>query len=304
MRLGMVGLGRMGYNMTLRLLQHGHEVVAFNRTPEKVQQAASEGAIPAASLNELVANLGSPKVVWIMVPAGAPTAAVIDDLAGLLARGDIVIDGGNSKWKETIERASMLQERGISLLDSGTSGGIWGLKNGYCLMVGGPKGAFDVVEPILRDLAPEAGYAQVGPSGAGHFVKMIHNGVEYGLLQAYGEGFEILAQSEYDLDLGAIASLWNRGSVVRSWLLELAEAAFEEDPKLTSVEGYVEDSGEGRWTVQAAIHEGVPAPAIANALFARFYSRQDDSFAAKVVAALRKQFGGHSVRESPREPPG
>lgn len=304
MRLGMVGLGRMGLNMTRRLLRGGHEVVAYNRSPGPIEEAVKEGAIGATSLKEIVSNLQAPKAVWLMVPAGGVTQSAIEELGNLLGEGDIIIDGGNSKWKDTIERADALSSKGIHLIDCGTSGGVWGLELGYCLMVGGEEKAFDVIEPALKTLAPENGYGHMGPSGSGHFVKMIHNGIEYAMLQSYGEGFEILERSEYSLDLAKIAKLWNRGSVIRSWLLELAESAFDEDPKLDSIAGYVEDSGEGRWTVQAAIHESVPAPAIATALFARFYSRQDESFASKVIAALRKQFGGHAVKEAaPKEPP-
>jgi 6-phosphogluconate dehydrogenase len=289
----------MGLNMTRRLLRGGHEVVVFDRAAGPVAEAKADGAVVASDLSELAGKLEPPRIVWIMVPSGEVTQSVLDELSGVLAEGDIVIDGGNSKWKDTMERAEALAAKGIKLLDAGTSGGVWGLENGYCLMVGGDKDAFAQVEPIFKTLAPEGGYEYMGPSGSGHFVKMIHNGIEYAMLQAYGEGFEILQKSEYDLDLGAIAALWNKGSVVRSWLLELAERAFAEDPKLDSIAGFVDDSGEGRWTVQAAIHESVPAPAITSALFARFYSRQDESFAAKVIAALRKQFGGHPVKEAP-----
>jgi 6-phosphogluconate dehydrogenase len=293
----MVGLGKMGLNMTRRLLRGGHEVVAYNRSPEPIRKAEEEGAEGASTLEDLVKALELPRVVWVMVPAGDPTASVLSQLEGILDGGDIVVDGGNSKWKDTIERAGHLRTAGIELLDAGTSGGVWGLEAGYCLMVGGARGAFETVEPALEALAPEGGYAHVGGSGAGHFVKMIHNGIEYGIMQSYGEGFEILERSEYDLDLRSIASLWNRGSVIRSWLLELAERALEEDPRLEGVGAYVEDSGEGRWSVQAAIHEAVPAPAMAAALFARFYSRLDDSFSAKMIAALRDQFGGHGTQK-------
>jgi 6-phosphogluconate dehydrogenase len=304
MRLGMVGLGRMGLNMTRRLLRGGHEVVAHNRSPAPIEEAVKDGAMGAQELEDVISELKTPRAVWLMVPAGSPTQSVMDKLEGLLGKGDIIIDGGNSKWKDTIERSNALSRKGIHLLDCGTSGGVWGLELGYCLMVGGDKQAFDTIEPVFKTLAPEKGYGYMGPSGSGHFVKMIHNGIEYAMLQSYGEGFEILERSEYTLDLAKIARLWNSGSVIRSWLLELAESAFDEDPKLESIAGYVEDSGEGRWTVQAAIHESVPAPAIATALFARFYSQQDESFAAKVIAALRKQFGGHAVRDAaPQEPP-
>jgi 6-phosphogluconate dehydrogenase len=295
MRIGMVGLGRMGGNMTVRLIQHGHQVVAFDPNQEARARAASAGAEEAGSLGELVAKLEPPRTVWIMVPAGAVTDQTLDGLADAMSQGDAVIDGGNSNWKESIRHQERLKTKGISLLDCGTSGGIWGLANGYCLMVGGERQAFDRVEPIFQALAPQDGYAYVGPSGAGHFVKMVHNGIEYGLLAAYGEGFEILEASDFDLDLPRIAGIWRYGSVVRSWLLELLVDAFQRDPDLADVKGYVEDSGEGRWTVQAAIDENVPAPITALALFNRFASRQDESFAAKVIAALRQEFGGHAI---------
>ncbi len=298
MKIGFVGLGKMGANMTERLLTNGHGVVAFDRAPAAVAAAAGLGAIPAASLKDLAAKLEPPRAVWTMVPAGGPTEETITALAGLLAAGDVVVDGGNSHYTDSVRRAAMLRERGLTLLDCGTSGGIWGLMVGYCLMIGGEKAAFDLLEPVFRALAPPEGYALVGPSGAGHFVKMVHNGIEYGLLQAYAEGFELLeAKTEYGLDLGAVARLWNRGSVVRSWLLELAESAFAKSPRLADIEGFVADSGEGRWTVLEAIDREVPAPATALALFARLRSRQSESFSAKFVAALRNEFGGHPVRK-------
>ncbi len=300
MKLGMVGLGRMGGNMTARLLGHGHEVVAFDRSDDAIASAASAGAQGASSLDDLVSKLEPPRAVWLMVPAGAPTQATIDDLSSLLGEGDVIVDGGNSFYKDSIGRARDLSSRGIRFLDCGTSGGIWGLANGYCLMVGGEGDAFAVVEPAFRALAPEGGYAHVGPSGAGHFSKMVHNGIEYGLLAAYGEGFEILERSAFDLDLRQLASIWRHGSVVRSWLLDLLEQALARDPGLSSIRGYVEDSGEGRWTVLAAIEEDVPAPIASNALFNRFASRQDESFSAKVIAALRQEFGGHAVRPGAR----
>ncbi|MGH2704539.1 MAG: phosphogluconate dehydrogenase (NAD(+)-dependent, decarboxylating) [Actinomycetota bacterium] len=300
----MIGLGRMGLNMTRRLLRHRQQVVVWDRSLGPIADAEADGAIGASSPADVVRRLTPPRAVWVMVPSGAPTAAVIEELADHLEPGDIVIDGGNSKWKETVERATALAQRGIELLDSGTSGGIWGLENGYCLMIGGSETAFEQVEEIFRALAPEQGYARMGPSGSGHFVKMVHNGIEYGMLQAYGEGFEVLRRGSYELDLGAIATVWNRGSVVRSWLLELAELAFVDDPELDSVAPYVEDSGEGRWTIEAAIEEDVPAPATVAALFARFASRGNGEFSAKVIAALRKQFGGHGVRAAvPQKPP-
>jgi 6-phosphogluconate dehydrogenase len=300
MRVGMVGLGRMGGNMTVRLIQHGHQVVAFDPNQEARTRVSAVGAEEATSLGELVAKLEPPRTVWIMVPAGAVTDQTLDGLADAMSRGDAIVDGGNSNWKESIRHQERLQTKGIWLLDCGTSGGIWGLANGYCLMVGGERQAFDRVEPIFRALAPQDGYAYVGPSGAGHFVKMVHNGIEYGLLAAYGEGFEILEASDFDLDLPRIAGIWRYGSVVRSWLLELLVDAFQRDPDLADVKGYVEDSGEGRWTVQAAIDENVPAPVTALALFSRFASRQDESFAAKVIAALRQEFGGHAIHPETR----
>jgi 6-phosphogluconate dehydrogenase len=295
-KLGIVGLGRMGGNMTVRLLRAGHEVVAFDPNADARMRAGQAGAAAALSLEELVGSLEPPRIVWIMVPAGSVTHDTLSALAKLMSEGDVIIDGGNSNWKESIAHAEQLGEGGISFLDCGTSGGVWGLENGYCLMIGGDRSAYDRAEPIFRALAPAGGYAYTGPSGSGHFVKMVHNGIEYGLLAAYGEGFEILKASHFDLDLPEIAAIWRYGSVVRSWLLELLVEAFQADPELETVRGYVEDSGEGRWTVEAAIAQNVPAPITALSLFARFASRQDESFAAKVIAALRREFGGHAVR--------
>jgi len=296
MQLGMIGLGRMGANMTLRLLRGGHDVVSYDRNPEGVAAAAKEGATPALSLAELVSKLAVPRHVWMMVPAGGPVAATIESLVPLLDRGDAIIDGGNSNYRDSIKRAEDLRQKRLHFVDCGTSGGIWGLENGYCLMIGAERDVFERMEPIFATLAPAEGYAHVGPVGAGHFVKMAHNGIEYGLLQAYAEGFELLAAAKYNLDLRRIAALWNQGSVVRSWLLELAELALKKDPTLSSIRGYVEDSGEGRWTVFEAIEHDVPATALAHSLFARFRSRQDDPFGAKLIAALRQEFGGHAVR--------
>jgi 6-phosphogluconate dehydrogenase len=287
MKLGMVGLGRMGANMAERLRRGGHEVVGYDRNP-----AVSD----VESLAKLVGALAAPRAVWVMVPAGEPTEGTVRELSDLLQRGDLIVDGGNSNFRDSIRRGAELEKRGLLFVDAGTSGGVWGLENGYCLMVGGSDEAFRLIEPALRTLAPDDGYAHVGPVGAGHFTKMVHNGIEYAMLQAYAEGFEILNASQFQMDLHRIASLWNHGSVVRSWLLELAERAFARDPKLAEIRGYVEDSGEGRWTVFEAINEDVPAPAIAASLFARFASRQEDSFAMKVIAALRNEFGGHAVR--------
>lgn len=296
MEIGFIGLGRMGANMVRRLLQGGHRVVAWNRTAEKTTEIVSEGAEGAYSLQELVEKLQTPRIVWTMVPAGQATDDMINDLVPLLSQGDIIIDGGNSNYKDSIRRGKDLIAKGFQFMDAGTSGGIWGLKVGYCLMVGGEQSTFNHVEPLLKTLAPPDGYMLCGPVGAGHFVKMVHNGIEYGMLQAYGEGFEILNAGPYNLDLHAVAHLWNQGSVVRSWLLELAEDAFQRDGKLEHIKGYVADSGEGRWTVQQAIDTDVPAPIITLSLLERFRSRQDESFTAKVIAALRNEFGGHAVK--------
>jgi len=296
MKLGMVGLGKMGANMTTRLLRGGHEVVAYDRSAEAVKSAAAGGAIGADSLKDALAKLSAPRIVWLMVPSGAPTDETIDALLELLAPGDIIIDGGNTKWTDGLAAAQRARAKGVALIDAGTSGGVWGLENGYCLMVGGDDQAVKTCEPIFLTLAPPNGYAHVGPAGAGHFSKMVHNGIEYGLLAAYGEGFEILERSPFKFDLGQLAELWTHASVVRSWLLELAVLAFKEDPGLKNIRGYVDDTGEGRWTVQAAIDESVPAPVITLSLLSRFASRQDESFSAKVVAALRNQFGGHAVQ--------
>ncbi|GAB4366396.1 MAG: decarboxylating 6-phosphogluconate dehydrogenase [Deltaproteobacteria bacterium] len=299
MRLAMVGQGKMGLNMTRRLLRGGHEVVALDRSRAAVEAAAREGAIPAFSLSEAVSRLSPPRIVWLMVPAGPPVDENVDRLGSTLSGGDIVVDGGNSLFKEAPRRAERLGGNGIRFLDAGTSGGIWGLAEGYCLMVGGDEEAYRIVSPILDTLAPPEGHAYVGPHGAGHFVKMVHNGIEYGMMQSYAEGFDLLSAAPYDLDLRRIASLWNRGSVVRSWLLELAERALEKDPGLSSLSPYVEDSGEGRWTVEQSIAAGVPLPTIALSLYMRFLSRQENSFAMRMLAALRNEFGGHAVKTAP-----
>ena len=300
MQLAMIGLGKMGGNMVERLLRGGHKVVAYDRAADTVQKYAKLGATAATSLTDVVTKLGAPRVIWIMVPAGAPVDDTIAELRPHLSAGDIIIDGGNSNFHETIRRAKDLAEAEISFVDSGTSGGIWGLENGYCLMVGGEKRAVLRCEPIFKTLAQPKGFSHVGPSGAGHYVKMIHNGIEYGLMQAYAEGYEILHASKNfpDLDLRAIGELWQHGSVVRSWLNELAVSAFTKDPDLDKLKGYVSDSGEGRWTVQEAIDVDVPAPVITLSLLMRFRSRQDDSFGAKVLAALRNEFGGHAVHKA------
>ena len=296
MQIAMVGLGRMGGNMALRLLRGGHEVVVFDRNPAAADALKAQGAVPAHTLKEVVSALAPPRHVWLMVPSGDPVTQTIEALVPLLAKGDAIIDGGNSNYHDSVSRAARLQTQGMHFLDCGTSGGVWGLENGYCLMIGGEEEIFRRMEAVFQTLAQDEGYAYMGPSGAGHYVKMVHNGIEYGLLQAYAEGFELMEASAYDLDLRKIAALWDRGSVVRSWLLQLAERALAEDPDLATIRGYVEDSGEGRWTVQEAIDRDVPATVLTYALFARFRSRQEDSFGAKLIAALRQQFGGHGVK--------
>lgn len=299
MRTGFVGLGKMGMNMVERLIGGGHEVVAYARTAATVKKAEGKGAAGAASLQDVADKLEKPRVIWTMVPAGKATEETLMNLAETMEEGDILVDGGNSFYKDSIRMAEELSKKKIGFLDIGTSGGIWGLSIGYCMMIGGDKDVFEKVEPLIRTLAPENGYAHVGPSGAGHFVKMVHNGIEYAMLQAYAEGFEIMnAKKDFELDLHKISGLWNHGSVVRSWLLELAERAFDKEPDLASIRGYVEDSGEGRWTVAEAIELEVPAPNITISLMERFRSRQDESFGAKVIAALRNEFGGHSVKKN------
>ncbi len=301
MEIGMIGLGRMGSNMTRRLLDGGHRVVVYDPIKEAIEALVAQGATGSVSITDLVGRLAPPRAIWLMVPSGEPTESTIDTVAAELSQGDVVIDGGNSNYKDSVRRASALLEKGINFLDAGTSGGIWGLKEGYCLMVGGDIEAFHRMEPIFRTLAPslQDGYGHVGPSGAGHFVKMVHNGIEYGLMQAYAEGFELMqAKREFNLDLRQIADIWRYGSVVRSWLLDLTAAALKEDPKLESIQPYVEDSGEGRWTVQESIDLAVPAPIMALSLQARFRSRQEQPFGAKLLAALRQQFGGHRVKKA------
>jgi 6-phosphogluconate dehydrogenase len=305
MQLGFIGLGRMGANMVRRLGRDGHEIVAYNRTVEKAHELAAEEvsaghAVEAAdSVEALVARLAKPRAVWIMVPAGDATEAQIKELLGHLEPGDTIVDGGNTNFHDDVRRHAELAEHGINYVDAGVSGGVWGLSIGFCLMVGGDREVVAPLEPIFRSLAPTDGYLHAGPPGAGHYVKMIHNGIEYGMMQAYAEGFEIMHASEYSLDLAAIADLWNHGSVVRSWLLELAALAFKANGEdLADLKGWVADSGEGRWTVQEAIDRDVPAPIITLALQTRFRSRQDDSYGAKVLAALRNEFGGHAVKSS------
>ena len=307
MELGMIGLGRMGGNMVQRLLRGGHEVVVHDPNEDAVAASTKHGASGASSLEGLVGQLAAPRAVWTMVPSGKPTEDTIARLAGLLSPGDTVIDGGNANYKDSTRRASELEERGISLLDAGTSGGVWGLEEGYCLMVGGDPEAFRRLEPVFQTLAPgpDRGYGHMGPAGSGHFVKMIHNGIEYGLMQAYAEGFELMkAKQDLGLDIRQIAEIWRHGSVVRSWLLDLTAAALREDPDLASIQAYVDDSGEGRWTVEESIDLSVPAPVITASLQARFRSRQEQPFGAKLLAAMRAQFGGHAVKPAASESEG
>jgi 6-phosphogluconate dehydrogenase len=301
MQLAMIGLGRMGGNMVRRLVQGGHEAIVYDRSADAVKAHAGTGVKAAKDLGDVARLLSPRRVVWLMVPAGAPVDNTIEQLAPHLTRGDILIDGGNSNFRDSMRRAETLKARGIEFMDVGTSGGVWGLTLGYCLMIGASPSTFEYCEPIFRTLAPAEGYARVGPCGAGHYVKMVHNGIEYGLLQAYAEGYEILhASQEFTLHLDQIAKLWNHGSVVRSWLNELAEQAFSRDNQLAAIRGYVEDSGEGRWTVEEAMRLNVPAPVITLSLLARFRSRQEESFGAKVIAALRHEFGGHAVQTKGR----
>lgn len=302
MEIGFVGLGRMGAGLARRLLRAGHRVVGHDPDPAAVQVVVEEGGEAAEDLDALVAALDRPRAVWVMVPAGEVTDRVLTDLADRFAEGDVVVDGGNSNFRDSRRRAAALAERGIVMLDVGTSGGVWGLDEGFCLMAGGDADAAARLQPLFTDLAAPGGYAHLGPSGAGHYTKMVHNGIEYGLMQAFGEGFELLDASEYDLDLGQVAELWRHGSVVRSWLLDLAASAYAGDPQLDGLRGYVDDSGEGRWTVETSIDLRVPAPVITLALQMRFRSRQDDTHAAKLVAALRREFGGHAVHDGEGNP--
>jgi len=295
----MIGLGKMGGAMTERLIRGGHSVVTYDRSPDAVKHSVTLGATASSGIADLVSKLSAPRIAWVMVPAGQPTDDTINELAQHMDRGDVIIDGGNSNFHDTMRRSAELTKKGIEFVDAGTSGGVWGLKEGYCEMVGASDATFKLCEPLFATLAPPNGYAHVGPTGAGHYVKMVHNGIEYGMLQAYAEGYEILhASSEFKLDLAQISALWNQGSVVRSWLNELAAQAFARDGNLTDLKGYVEDSGEGRWTVQEAIDLNVPAPVITLSLLMRLRSRQPDSFGAKVIAALRNEFGGHAVKHS------
>ncbi len=301
MQIGLVGLGRMGMNMGRRWLLGKHEVAAYNRTAEKTRELEKEGAVFAATLKDLVGKLSAPRLVWVMLPAGETVDQHIHLLKDLLSPGDIVIDGGNTYYKDDQKHAEILKAKGISFMDVGVSGGIWGLKIGYCSMVGGDENLYRKIEPLLKTLAPPEGYMHCGAIGAGHFVKMVHNGIEYGMMQAYAEGFEILQASPFKVDLQKTAHIWSQGSVVRSWLLELIEDALKKDPELKQIAGYVEDSGEGRWTVQQAVETGVSAPVIALSLFQRFVSRQKDPFGFKLLAAMRNEFGGHAVvRNDPK----
>ena len=301
MQLGMVGLGKMGANMTTRLVQGGHEVVAFDRSGDAVQAAAGQGARGANALEDLVRQLKAPRAVWVMLPAGDPTENTVRALTELLAKGDTIIDGGNSNYKESIRRSAMVAEHGLHFVDAGTSGGIWGLKEGYSLMVGGPNEAIERLRPIFETLAPakDKGWGHVGPAGSGHFTKMVHNGIEYGMMQAYAEGFSILKhKKEFALDLAQIAELWRTGSVVRSWLLDLTARALHDDQELSAIAPYVSDSGEGRWTVTEAIDLDVPAPVITLSLVQRLRSRDSDSYTDRLLSALRNQFGGHAIKKT------
>jgi 6-phosphogluconate dehydrogenase len=301
MQIAIIGLGKMGGNMVKRLARGGHDVVAYDRDAAVVDRIAAEGGAKvtgAKSLDDVVSKLQAPRVVWVMVPSGAPTEDTINEFAKRLSPSDVIIDGGNSNFRDSMRRGATLAEKKLRFLDAGTSGGVWGLEVGYCLMVGGDASAYKDVEPALLTLAPENGVAYLGKAGAGHFAKMVHNGIEYAMMQSYAEGFELLRASEFKYDLGHLTSIWNNGSVVRSWLLELAARAFKKDPDLSALKAYVEDSGEGRWTVNEAIAHAVPVPTIAASLFARFTSRQENSFAMRVLAALRNEFGGHAVKKA------
>jgi len=297
MELGFIGLGKMGMNMVTRLQQGKHRVVAYDRAADLIKQAESVGCVGAASLEDMMTRLKAPRIVWIMVPSGAPTEETVGNVASLLSAGDIIIDGGNTNFHDDVRRAAELKKKSLHYVDAGTSGGIWGLKLGYCLMVGGDKTVIDQLAPIFKTLAPENGWAHMGSAGAGHYVKMVHNGIEYSMMQGYAEGFELMSKSEYKLDLPRIADLWMQGSVVRSWLLELTAGALKQDPKLEGLKGYVQDSGEGRWTILDAIDKDVPVPTLTAALFTRFRSRQEESFAEKMLAAMRNAFGGHAVKK-------
>jgi 6-phosphogluconate dehydrogenase len=298
MQIGFVGLGRMGLNMVTRLVRGGHTVVAYDRSADAVARAEAAGAKGVSTLDALFQGLAAPRAVWVMVPSGDPTESTVSALSQLLSAGDTIIDGGNTNFHDDVRRAQSLAAKRLEYVDAGTSGGIWGLQEGYCLMVGGKAEVCARLEPIFLTLAPKDGYLRVGGHGAGHYVKMIHNGIEYGLMQAYAEGFELMHASDYSIDVGAVAALWNHGSVVRSWLLELAARALAEDPELAGLKGFVEDSGEGRWTLHEGIDRAVPLPVMTAALYTRFRSREDNPFSERMLAALRNQFGGHAVKKS------
>lgn len=296
MELGFIGLGKMGMNMVTRLRRDNHRVVVFDRSADLVKQAEGQGCVASSSLAEMIGKLAAPRTVWIMVPSGAPTEETVQAVAALLQPGDTIVDGGNTRFHDDVRRAVDLKKKQLHYVDAGTSGGIWGLQVGYCLMIGGEEAPVKRLTPLFTTLAPENGWAHVGGHGAGHYVKMVHNGIEYSMMQGYAEGFELMSKSEYNLDLGRVADLWMHGSVVRSWLLELAVDALKDDPKLDKLKGFVQDSGEGRWMIADAIEKDVPVPTLTTALFTRFRSRQDQSFAEKMLAALRNAFGGHAVR--------
>ena len=296
MELGFIGLGKMGMNMVTRLRRDQHRVVVYDRSNDLIKQAEGQGCVGASSLADLVSKLAAPRCIWIMVPSGAPTEETVEAVAALLKPGDTIIDGGNTRFHDDVRRATNLKKKNLHYVDVGTSGGIWGLKIGYCLMVGGEEAPVQRLSSLFNTLAPENGWAHMGAVGAGHYVKMVHNGIEYSMMQGYAEGFELMSKSEYKLDLARVADLWMHGSVVRSWLLELAAGALKEDQKLEKLKGYVQDSGEGRWMIADAIEKDVPVPTLTTALFTRFRSRQEESFAEKMLAALRNAFGGHAVR--------
>ncbi|AIS52252.1 6-phosphogluconate dehydrogenase, decarboxylating [Thermoanaerobacter kivui] len=298
MKIGLIGLGRMGFNLALNMRDHGHEVIAYNRSPEKVKEAEKEGIKGAYTIEDLVKNLERRRVIWFMVPAGDPVDEMIDKLLPLLDKHDIIIDGGNSYYKDTLRRNQMLKEKGIDFVDVGTSGGIEGARHGACTMIGAEDEVFKYIEPLIRDISAENGYLHTGKNGSGHFAKMVHNGIEYGMMQAIGEGFEVLEKSQFDFDLKEVARVWSHGSVIRGWLMELMEKAFEKDPKLSGIKGVMHSSGEGLWTLEEALNLKVPVPVIAQSLFMRYRSEQEDTFAGKVVAALRNEFGGHAVEKN------
>ncbi|ABY94630.1 MULTISPECIES: phosphogluconate dehydrogenase (NAD(+)-dependent, decarboxylating) [Thermoanaerobacter] len=298
MKVGLIGLGRMGFNLALNMRDHGHEVVVYNRSPEKIKEAEKEGIKGAYTIEDLVKNLERRRIIWLMVPAGDPVDEMIEKLVPLLEEHDIIIDGGNSYYKDTLRRYEMLKEKGIDFVDVGTSGGIEGARHGACTMIGAEDEVFKYIEPLIRDISAENGYLHTGKNGSGHFAKMVHNGIEYGMMQAIGEGFEVLEKSQFDFDLKEVARVWSHGSVIRGWLMELMEKAFEKDPKLSGIKGIMHSSGEGLWTVEEALNLKVPVPVIAQSLFMRYRSEQEDTFAGKVVAALRNEFGGHAVEKN------